>query len=87
MRRKSTPVCQADGCGVLLGGGVRVYNRRCGICSKHQKAPLVTLNGVPHRFCHQCAKLQPASCFKVRCHGALGDMRLGLPAARGGDDA
>jgi hypothetical protein len=51
-------------CGTAAGH--KLYNQRCSICPEHQKARRVMLRGAPHRFCHQCGKLQTLSSFKVR---------------------
>jgi hypothetical protein len=57
--------------------GFKLYNQRCGICPEHQKAPHVALDGALHRFCHQCGRLQPLTCFKVGRPAACG---AGAPA-------
>ena len=50
--------CPVPGCGVQYRNGA-MSNLRSKVCNAHQKMDCFPIDGVDHRYCHQCYKLHP----------------------------
>ncbi|WIA14962.1 hypothetical protein OEZ85_001673 [Tetradesmus obliquus] len=76
--------CKAVACAVDLHGLGRPYCLKKGLCPEHLKANAVRLKGGGDqlwRFCQQCGKLEPLSCFKQgmrSCRKGLAKRRQNL---------
>ena len=56
-------LCQVDSCSVDVSTLPAYFSRRR-ICVEHSKAKQVLKDGLPHRLCQQCNRLQPLADFR-----------------------
>ncbi|KAF8058442.1 SBP2 [Scenedesmus sp. PABB004] len=66
-------VCKVQGCTALLREQ-KPYYQRFMLCEAHMRCLAISVDGVPSRFCQQCAKFEPVEAFdgtKRSCRARL----------------
>ena len=53
---------QVEGCASIISAQ-KAYYKRYHICEAHMKRLALLIDGTAHRFCQQCARLQPVTDF------------------------
>ncbi|WIA35142.1 hypothetical protein OEZ86_003619 [Tetradesmus obliquus] len=72
-RKQRERCCKASGCCADLRSLGKPYCLKKGLCPEHMKTDALRLKGGGDqlwRYCQQCGKLEPLSCFKhggARC--------------------